>query len=278
MFAFALILASALQIARAGCGVDELHAASEQADTAFSEMNAEAFDEASKRLGEALSCQDSAVGPADCALLHLNHGLQAFLNGDAPTAILAFRAALDADPEVQLPADVAPPGHPLQELFSTAQDWRAERATRALEPPAEGVLLIDGVSTQVAPADRPFVFQRVLPDGASAQAAYVLPDEPPPSYDTLPPLAAVTPRLEEPLVVERPRKKRGWMVGVGVALGTVSLGALGGSFVADANYQEARELGEEQRILRNYHLNRGLWIGGVAGALAGTGLVVIGRL
>lgn len=248
------------------CSIEALRSLADASLQAFSKMDADQFEGSAAALSEQTACQAVVLSGADCARLHINRGLASFLADDVPATIMAFRAALDADPEVRLGEDVAPPGHPMLEQFRTAQQWSAARPTRPLPVPQTGWLAVDGQRAEEVPIDRPFVFQQVSDSGSVAATTYVVTGEPLPTYPARPP----------PPVVRRRSPK--WLTGAGIAVGALAVGAWGGSFAARGAYNQAVESGDPDQIRRRYRLTNGLSAGAAAGLVAGAGLVVVGRL
>lgn len=253
------------------CTVDALRESLETSVDAFSRMDADRFGTASESVAKDLDCLTAPLTPQDSARLHLNRGLASFLSEDAPATILAFRAAISADPSVQLPEQVAPPGHPLTERFRTAEQWAPSQTFVRLPPPRRGWLQVDGQRAKQVPTDRPYIFQHLVDDQTVVESAYLSPGDAIPAYASV---RETTRSARKPLSANT---KRGLVI-AGVALGTVGLASYGGAFATNSAYQQAKGGPDDARTQRLYHANNGLTVGGVIGMVAGTGLVVVGRL
>jgi len=135
------------------------------------------------------SNRDAAVGTVLCLgeLVHPPHaaaflrleGTFAFVNGNEPFALDAFRSALTVQPEFQLKAALAPAGGPLANLYLQA---RNDPPTMWALPQPGKALFVNGVSTTHAPRGLSII-QVVEPSGQVGWTGIVTgPDDLPPWF------------------------------------------------------------------------------------------------
>ncbi|MEZ4240276.1 MAG: hypothetical protein R3F59_29795 [Myxococcota bacterium] len=272
--ALALAALAVAPAARAGCDAREISLLVGQSEVAFTEMDADGFQNASSALAASLACQQEPVTPVQAASYHRVRALAAFFDADALGTVLSFQAVLATMPGYQLPLQIAPEGHPLRQRFEEAKQF-APGDVFELVPPAHGWLTVDGTRTRNAPAARPFVFQRLDDDGSVKQTAYVGTGSPVPSYPT----AVPTMSTAAPVPVLPPPPKRrvsAPLVATGAVLGAAAAGMYGASFLFRGQYDEAVAAGDEARIRSTYWTTNGL-AGGSIGALGiGATCVLVG--
>jgi hypothetical protein len=256
------------QLALAGCPPTALSEAVSDAEKAFVAMEASALDRAHAEARGALDCQEQPLTPVLCAGVHRVEALKAFVDGDDDATILSFQAMLDTQPGYDLPDELAPPGSPLRDTLDQARQFDTSEPF-PLPLPAEGWLTVDGRRAIAAPSGRPFVFQRMLDDGAVAQTAYVPLGKPFPRY----PLRDVGSGAEP----EQPsaRSGKGLLV-AGAALAIVGAGAYGTAFATRGAYTSAVAEGDADRIESTHRVTNLLTVGGLVGLAGGGTLVLVG--
>lgn len=163
--------------------------------------------EAAAAVEAMLPCVDEVLQSAVIAQLHRYRGLYSFKD-DAARAQQAFAAARALEPSYKLPG--YPEGHPMLSAYNALPTDGPEEP---VEPPAEGRLLLDGLSATARPTDRAALFQYVDGAGAVQQTAYLWPADPTPSYPVAEaPQAAATSELPPPAAELTPQRPAwvGW--------------------------------------------------------------------
>jgi len=257
------------RVAAAGCTTQTLSEAIDEAEEAFVGMETAAFDTAAAQARSALTCQEQPITPILCAGVHRVEALSAFVDDDDDATILSFQAMLSTQPGYDLSSELAPPGSPLREALDRARQYDTSDPF-PLGQPTEGWLTVDGRRAMAAPSGRPFVFQRLLDDGAVAQTAYVPLGKPLPSYDTR--------DLNRPEPVDATSRRGRPLMWVGVAVAAAGAGAYGAAFATRSSYTDAVQAGDEERIRSAHGLTNGLAIGGLVGLGTGGTLVLVGAL
>lgn len=254
--------------ARAACDSISFVRAVDDADAAFAAMDGDAFDLAAASLDETLACMSEPISPTHAVAVHRTRALAAFLAGDDAATVSSFQAALAAMPGYELPQDIAPIGHPLRARFEDARLFSAG-GQADLPEPASGWITVDGARTRIAPTGRAFVFQRFDDSAAVVDTAYVAVGRPLPSYpvrEAAPPVPDRTPLARQPVSVP---------LAVGVALDVVAAGLYSYAFVTRAHYEEAKRVGDLDRI-KSSHLTTNLLVGvSIGTGVVGTSLVVV---
>lgn len=124
-----------------------------------------------------VACLRDPLSAEDVTSLLYARGLVLFFAGETRRAEAHFAAVKALDPARAPPAALAPhDGHPL------AVRWAAARASGRIAPlprPPDGVWFVDGQPSGVAPADEPYLVQRIGPDGAVAESRWVEPGDVP---------------------------------------------------------------------------------------------------
>ncbi|MBX2800381.1 MAG: hypothetical protein KTR31_22065 [Myxococcales bacterium] len=173
-------LLAAAALATCPSGSDDVSQLVGYAESAFRDLDAPTFLDATDRVAEGVSC---LTEPLSLELLHRLHrlqGLRAFVDGDERRAAGAFASARAVRPDLPLPAELVPGGHPLTTLYQL--QGPAAGGSRAWPVPAEGELFVDGSRSLDLPSLRPSVVQLQRGDGAVEMSGYVWPDMPPLPY------------------------------------------------------------------------------------------------
>jgi hypothetical protein len=187
-------------------------------DVAFANLDADSFREARGELARGLACLAEPPGPSLLAGIYRVEAFGNFLDRQPAASVAALRSLIEVSPGYVIADDVAPPGHPLRLYFEIAAN-SASGLPYELAPVADGWLEIDGVSTEKAPSDRPYLVQLRAKDGSIRETRWVGAGSPPPDY---------------------PHASRGQLaragapkvkVGLAIASGVTALGA-GGLYIA----------------------------------------------
>lgn len=180
MFPLLLLPLAAHGACPASLRVTDLNAALAAAEKAYVEGTGQMFPKASAEVTSVLPCVTEPIPPDAVARLHRIMGLRAFaVDRDRFRAGLAFAAARALEPKKELPAEVAPPGSPVAELYGSLT--LTLPATEPLPTPAEGDLRLDGKGGTRRHAYLPVVLQ-VVEKGQATLSAYVWADQPVPDY------------------------------------------------------------------------------------------------
>jgi hypothetical protein len=263
----ALLLETAA-FAEIGCDAPALASAIGRAEVAFAAMDAPGFDAAMADARSSFECQVDPLTPILCADWHRVLALDAFLQDDASNTVQSFHAALNTTPGYDLPATIAPQGHPLRAQFEQAK-LMAPGGTLDLEPPSEGWLLVDGQRSTTAPAGRPFVFQRFDAEGSVVETLYVELGAPMPVYPT-----EGGGKISSEGTVKK--KRSGALIGTGIALGVASAAMYGAAFVTRSDYDDAVEDGNVDVIEGAHTATNALVIGSIGALGVGATLVIVG--
>ena len=238
-----------------------------RAEVAYGAMDDAAFEEAVGEVRERLGCLGEPLTVDGAAATHRVEALSAFLDGDADLAGAHFAAARVLLPGWQLPSTMAPPGHPLREVFDAA-----ETGSETLPLTVGGAVAwyqVDGLRREDVPAERPYVLQRFGFDGGV--------------LDTR--LTAGEPPLPEPLPeppTEPRRGGRGLRVGFAVgagALAVLSAASFGNAALRSDRYWDPTRDPDDLESLRTA-TNGSIVAGTAFGAAAlgcATGAVLTGR-
>lgn len=159
----------------------ELSQAITDMDVAFGELDEAGFRRARSHRGQLLPCLGEQLSPAQVTAVHRSEALASFLDRQPAAAVGAMRALLAVAPGYSFTEEIAPIGHPLHIYYEIALGSPTV-AGRALPRPAGGWIEVDGVATELAPPDRPYLFQRMDRDGQVLQTELVMAGAEPTPY------------------------------------------------------------------------------------------------
>jgi hypothetical protein len=150
----------------------------QRAETAYKELNSDAFITGVDGALLDLSCLSQVVPTDSAAHVHRLRGLRAFARGDTQTALASFSSGNAADPGGSLAPDLVPEGHQIWTLAAQPPSGDTER----LHPPAKGFSVwLDGQQTRDRATDRPLIAQ-VTAAGVVVSTAYIAAGESMPAY------------------------------------------------------------------------------------------------
>ena len=129
-----------------------------EGDSAYAEMELEAFQAARMAARAMVPCLDEELTPAQVAGYHRMEALGSFLARDHAAAVASLRSLVAAAPGYTLSTDLAPDGHPFRLYFSIAEGTPPSPGA-PLPRPAGGWVHIDGAAATERPVDRPYVYQ-----------------------------------------------------------------------------------------------------------------------
>lgn len=250
--------------------VEQLDAALIQAETAFGNLDVEAFTAAMDDAVYGVPCLRDAVGVATAARLHRLTGIRQFIAHNEQRAVSAFAAARAADPSYVWPAWLLPEGHTMRDLYAR---FPLENATTELEPaPLSGALRFDGVEGLNRPTRWPTLVQVVSATGDVAETTYLYPEDAMPAYPmTAPPLAVSS---AQPRSGGAPKKVGFVLIGAS-AISAVGSGAFYGLAMSSAaDFERDHPDWDEADLIREQSRtnSRVLASGGLATLAAGAGL------
>ena len=183
--ALGLLVSSGLAHAAPDCAVaaagSEVAQAITDMDVAFGDLDEASFRSARAKRARLLPCVGDRLNPAQITALHRSEALATFLDRQPAAAVGAMRALLAVAPGYAFTEEVAPQGHPLHVYYEIALGSTTVPG-RPLPRPASGWLEVDGVATELAPPDRPYVFQRMDRDGKVLQTELVMAGAEPTPY------------------------------------------------------------------------------------------------
>ena len=147
-------------------------------DTAYADMDIEAFQQARVQARQMIPCLSEVLTPAQAAGYHRLEAFGSFLGRDHAGAVASLRAVLAAAPGYQLSADVAPEGHPLRMYFEIAEGAQPVPGA-AIAPIGDGWLTVDGATSTEWPIDRPYLTQQFDGGGKASFSASRMAGQPP---------------------------------------------------------------------------------------------------
>jgi hypothetical protein len=239
-FLFAVLFASAIPAHAAPCEekvtVEALNIQLAATESAFAAMDADAFQNIRDDAVSAFECLNQALTVDDSARIHRMVALDAFTRRDADSARTALRSVRVLQPGYDLPASIAPAGHPLRTLFDEAGDLGGG-ATESMAPPLSTKLSIDGTPGLLRPQSRPAVVQVISASGAVVWTGYLGVGDPAPSWPALGlPEALINDAPVEYVVIKDPRPKR--LAWAAAATGLLSGGLYLASAVSHGHYAD----------------------------------------
>lgn len=266
----------------------------ETAIYSFVQLDDAGFADYRSRAIQSVNCLGEVIHPPHAASFLRLEGVAAFAAGNTPFAVTAFRSALSVEPMHQLQAALAPPGGPLDAVYTTARSGPPPYWTL---PPGGGVRFVDGIQTDEVPSGLAVVQLVDLEGRVRWSGILTSPADLPPNFSMLVPPAVVSapppvpvptpvpvvvplapapvfmpePRLPDPLDESRGSKGSA-KVPVLIAAGAIALvagGLYGGSIVQRTRYQAAPTA--KRRASTN-----NLWIGGVSAAGVAVTVGVVG--
>lgn len=165
--------------------VADLEQATQNAMSAFVAMDVTTFRAFEAEARVALACLDEQLSAKQAAAVHRLFAMGAFLSRDSEGAISAFRASRSVDPSGRVPAEVAPDGHPLDQLFDQANPLAAEPEPLTVPPLSSAY--VDGSLATARPTTRPAVVQLSQSGGIVVDSRWLAPGDPVPDWTAFAP-------------------------------------------------------------------------------------------
>jgi hypothetical protein len=148
---------------------------------AFASMDLPGLLRAQEQALFILPCLGERVTPQDAAAFHRMMAMAAFTEGDEQQVLAEFHAARRLQPGYEMPASVAPKGHPLLELYERSID-ADEGEMQSTRPPEGGFVTVDGVRGAPRPQGISVVVQVFGPGDDLEETLFLRPNQPLPAF------------------------------------------------------------------------------------------------
>jgi hypothetical protein len=160
-------------------------AATRDGERAFAEMDLPGLTTAREAALAVVPCLQAPIPVGVAADFHRLMALSAFTRGDEAQVLAEFHAARRLVPGYEVPEDVAPPGHPLMDLYAASRD-ADEGELQAAVPPEGGHVVVDGVRGALRPQGSSSLVQAFEPEDAWLETRFVDAGDPTPAWGPLP--------------------------------------------------------------------------------------------
>ncbi len=204
--------------------------AARRGEDAFAAMDLLALSEARQQALGGLPCLQEPVTTCEAAAFHRMMAMAAFTSGDEQGVLREFHAARRLEPGYQIPATVAPAGHPLVLLYERSAAVEEGGLDPAI-PPRDGYVTVDGVRGAPRPNGISTIIQVFDDQAALQETLHLPPGEPLPAWGPLPVDG-----------LRRQRRRVALLSSAGVSL------AAAGALFGLAAYSEARFWDEENPV------------------------------
>lgn len=168
----------------------DIESATRAGERAFAELDLPALRRAHAEALALVPCLDAPVPVSLAADFHRLMALWAFTNGDEDLVLAEFHAARRLVPGYALPEEVAPAGHPLQELYARSNS-ASEGTLQPTLPPVGGAVWVDGLRGAPRPDGISVLVQVEGPEGTLLRSFPLAAGDPLPAFGPPP----VDPRL-----------------------------------------------------------------------------------
>jgi hypothetical protein len=228
-----------------------------QGETAVNELDPNGLAEAVERARLLFRCVEEPFTPAEIARTFRLSGISRYVQQDLVGSVEDFEIARGIEPDTEIGDMLGPP---LRINYDAVPPPSGEQIE--LPRPAGGVLLVDGVASEVAPADRAYVVQWV--EDETVRGTWVVAEGEHPGYPargssdpgdgTAPGRAGVKPLL----------------VG-GLASGALAVGGIVGAALLQVSFDRSEQ--PSSALRGQIAANRALGYGGIGLGAVGLGLV-----
>jgi hypothetical protein len=198
----------------------ETQALIERAEQAFVDFEEDTFLSLRERIEGQVPCWRGRADKELLSDLHGYHALLAVHDEDTDLAVRFYASALAVLSNYKPSSDLMTEGSLIQELYTSAKRTGASDDRFTLSPIVGSSYLVDGNLTTLAPSDRPFVLQRMAPDGRIFDTQLVRPASG--EAPDLTPLASLTAGQDNIKIVYR---KRGEVAALAIGGAAVAVGA-----------------------------------------------------
>ena len=146
-------------------------------ETAFTKVDAVAFNEGKAAVEARMVCASDVLSPASEARIHRVATLGAFLGGRLDRVPRALAGVFAAEPGHQIPSSLLPDGHPIRAQVTAAMLYLHDDPGVELPKPASGWFEADGAHVLRAPTLRAAVMQQLDGQGNVIATHYHWPDD-----------------------------------------------------------------------------------------------------
>ena len=168
-----------------GTTVAEFQAAARAGEAAFAAIDLQGLTQARDAALAVIPCLGERLPLAVAADFHRLMALAAFTSGDEQLVLAEFHAARRLVPGYQVPESVAPPGHPLLQLYDWSDDADEGRQDPTVGPPG-GHVVVDGVRGAARPRGISNIVQVYDAGERLIETRYLAPGEETPAWGPLP--------------------------------------------------------------------------------------------
>ncbi len=162
--------------------------AATQGELAFAGMDIDGLVLARDQAAAHLLCVSEPVTAEVAAAFHRLIAMVAFTEQDRDSALAEFHAARRLMPGYQIPEDVAPPGHPLIQLYDESIT-AAQGDLQPVNPPVNGWVTVDGVRGAPVPSGISTIVQAFESDQTLVETVWHRPGQALPSWGPDPAIA-----------------------------------------------------------------------------------------
>lgn len=239
----------------AGDVLAEFRAAARRGEAAFASMNLARLQVADAQALSIIPCLVDPLPVEAAADFHRLRALRAFTEDDSSLVLAEFHAARRLVPGYVVPEEVAPEGHPLQQLydFSAGAD---EGELELVVPPEGGRVVVDGVGSALRPSGVSSIVQVYSSRGTLIETRYLAPGAATPAWGLRP---------EEVLAAQQ---RHQLLVGGTVLFGVASLATYTASRLTRQGFEASTSPSEIRRLARTTN--------GLAWTAVGSGGLALG--
>ena len=152
----------------------ELQDAYTRGEASFANLDIDGLNSAANDAEGGLPCLREPITPKDAAAYHRLMGMHAFASQERDRVKAEFHAARKLQPGYEVPADVAPPGHPMIAAYDEAV-LVDEGELQQPVPPVDGYVTVGGVRGAARAANSPAVLQVFEPGDTISETLYLSP-------------------------------------------------------------------------------------------------------
>jgi len=230
-------------------------------ETSFANLDLDGLNQAATDAETGLPCLREPITPKDAAAYHRLMGMHAFASQERDRVKTEFHAARKLQPGYEVPAEVAPVGHPMIAAYDEAVLVDEGELQQPI-PPVDGFVTVGGVRGAARAANSPAVIQVYETGDVITETLYLPPGAEMPLWGPAP----TTGRdLRKPMLIAT------------AATGAVAIGMYGAAYGMKSNFLDTEDPIEDDRLDDVYVRNRVTFFGslGVGAAAIGLGTVTV---